>query len=361
MKTFDFIMSFIKKHRFQYFAGILTLFIVDFANIFVPQMTGQITDGLTQRAIDWSGVCRYLIYIFLLGLTLAIGRFFWRYFLFGAARSIEKEIRNEMFGHLEKMSVEYFNEHKTGDLMTRFTSDLNSVRMAIGPAVITAFDAIVMTVMVVAQMIIYVNLKLTLLAIIPMLFILFGELYYGKIIHKRFEKRQEAVSDLTDFVQESFSGVRVIKAFVREKSERYAFLMQNQNTREKNLSIAKLQSFVMPLLDVIIGLSSLITLIYGGYLTLEGEITLGRFVAFNQYVGMLVWPMLACGESINMFSQGAASISRIQEVLEEVPEIQDDENTKPLDSIKGDITFQHLTFIHRGHSEPTFSIPFQMG
>lgn len=353
MKTFDFIMSFIKKHRFQYFAGILTLFIVDFANIFVPKMTGQITDGLTQRTIDWSGVCRYLIYIFLLGLTLAIGRFFWRYFLFGAARSIEKEIRNEMFGHLEKMSVEYFNEHKTGDLMTRFTSDLNSVRMAIGPAVITAFDAIVMTVMVVAQMIIYVNLKLTLLAIIPMLFILFGELYYGKIIHKRFEKRQEAVSDLTDFVQESFSGVRVIKAFVREKSERYAFLMQNQNTREKNLSIAKLQSFVMPLLDVIIGLSSLITLIYGGYLTLEGEITLGRFVAFNQYVGMLVWPMLACGESINMFSQGAASISRIQEVLEEVPEIQDDENTKPLDSIKGDITFQHLTFIHRGHSEPT--------
>ena len=353
MKTFDFIMSFIKKHRFQYFAGILTLFIVDFANIFVPKMTGQITDGLTQRTIDWSGVCRYLIYIFLLGLTLAIGRFFWRYFLFGAARSIEKEIRNEMFGHLEKMSVEYFNEHKTGDLMTRFTSDLNSVRMAIGPAVITAFDAIVMTVMVVAQMIIYVNLKLTLLAIIPMLFILFGELYYGKVIHKRFEKRQEAVSDLTDFVQESFSGVRVIKAFVREKSERYAFLMQNQNTREKNLSIAKLQSFVMPLLDVIIGLSSLITLIYGGYLTLEGEITLGRFVAFNQYVGMLVWPMLACGESINMFSQGAASISRIQEVLEEVPEIQDDENTKPLDSIKGDITFQHLTFIHRGHSEPT--------
>lgn len=353
MKTFDFIMSFIKKHRFQYFAGILTLFIVDFANIFVPKMTGQITDGLTQRTIDWSGVCRYLIYIFLLGLTLAIGRFFWRYFLFGAARSIEKEIRNEMFGHLEKMSVEYFNEHKTGDLMTRFTSDLNSVRMAIGPAVITAFDAIVMTVMVVAQMIIYVNLKLTLLAIIPMLFILFGELYYGKVIHKRFEKRQEAVSDLTDFVQESFSGVRVIKAFVREKSERYAFLMQNQNTREKNLSIARLQSFVMPLLDVIIGLSSLITLIYGGYLTLEGEITLGRFVAFNQYVGMLVWPMLACGESINMFSQGAASISRIQEVLEEVPEIQDDENTKPLDSIKGDITFQHLTFIHRGHSEPT--------
>ena len=171
-----------------------------------------------------------------------------------------------MFAHLEKMSVEYYNEHKTGDLMTRFTSDLNSVRMALGPAVISAFDASVMTIMVVGQMMHYVDVKLTLLAILPMLIILFGEIYYGKIIHKRFQERQEAVSNLTDFVQESFSGVRVIKAFVREKSELKEFIKANKLTMDKNLSIAKLQSIVMPLLDVIIGLSSLITLVYGGYI-----------------------------------------------------------------------------------------------
>lgn len=353
MSAFSFIMQYIKRHKFRYIAGILTLFVVDFANLFIPKFTGIITDGLTDAAIDWNGVLTNLFYILLLGITLAIGRFLWRFFLFGSARSIEKELRNDMFRHLEKMSVEYYNEHKTGDLMTRFTSDLNSVRMAIGMAVISAFDATVMTVMVVAQMMIYVNIRLTLLAMIPMLLILFGELYYGKIIHKRFKERQEAVSDLTDFVQESFSGVRVIKAFVRERSQCKAFYKANEKTMEKNLSIAKLQSVVMPLLDVIIGISALITLVYGGYLALNGDITLGRFVAFNQYINMLVWPMLACGEAINMFSQGAASIRRIQEVFNEAPEIADGTDSEEVESIQGDITFQNLTFIHRGQSEPT--------
>ena len=258
-----------------------------------------------------------------------------------------------MFRHLEKMSVEYYNEHKTGDLMTRFTSDLNAIRMAIGPAVICVFDASVMTIMVICQMMYYVNIRLTLLAIIPMLLICAGEIYYGKIMHARFRERQEAVSDLTDFVQESFSGVRVIKAFVRERSQMRAFARANRHTMDKNLNVVRLQAVVMPLLDVIIGLTSLITLVYGGYLALVGEITLGRFVSFNQYINMLVWTMLACGDAINMFSQGSASTRRIREIFDEKPEIYDRKDVQPPDEIRGDITFSHLTFIHRGHSEPT--------
>lgn len=353
MNTFQFVFQYIKKHRFRYLAGIITLFVVDFANIYIPKFTGTITDGLTARTIDWDGVVQNLIYIGILGITLAIGRFLWRFFIFGSARKIERELRNDMFAHLEKMDVEYYNEHKTGDLMTRFTSDLNAVRMSIGPAIICVFDATVMTVMVVGQMMIYVDVKLTLIAVIPMLLILFGEIYYGKIIHARYKARQEAVSDLTDFVQESFSGVRVIKAFVRERAELRAFAKANANTQEKNLNIARMQSIVMPLLDVIIGLSVLITLIYGGYLALVGDITLGRFVAFNQYINMLVWPMLACGDAINMFSQGSASIQRIQNIFNEKPDVFDREEVAPIEPIKGDITFSHLTFIHRGHSEPT--------
>ena len=355
MNAFQFICQYLKRHKVQYVLGILTLFIVDFANIFIPKLTGVITDGLTAHSLDWSGVKFNLLCILLLGLLLAVGRFFWRFFLFGASRSIEMELRNDMFAHLEKMDVEYYNEHKTGDLMTRFTSDLNAVRMSIGPAVIAVFDASVMTVMVIFQMMYYVSVKLTLITIIPMLFILFGEIYYGKMIRPLFTERQEAVSDLTDYVQESFSGIRVIKAFVREKSQRYRFLKENQNTMDKNLKIAKIQSIVIPLLDVLIGLSSLLTLIYGGYLALLGDITLGRFVAFNQYINMLVWPMLACGDSVNMFSQGAASIRRIQDIFESQPEIHDSEQTKAVDEISGEITFHHLTFIHRGHSEPTLS------
>lgn len=353
MSSFQFIFQYIKKHKFQYLAGILTLFVVDFANLFIPQLTGTITDGLTAHTMDWNGVKFCLLAIFLLGLTLTIGRFLWRYFLFGASRSIERELRDTMFAHLEKMDVEYYNEHKTGDLMTRFTSDLNSIRMAIGPAIISLFDGTVMAVMVIFQMMIYVNVKLTLVALIPMFLISIGEIFYGKIMHPRYLARQEAVSDLTDFVQESFSGVRVIKAFVRERSECAAFARQNRNTMNKNLKVVGLLSVVMPLLDVIIGFSSLAALIYGGYMALIGEITLGRFVAFNQYINMLVWPMLACGDAINMFSQGAASIKRVKEVFDSKPEVSDAKDVAPVDALKGEITLSHLTFIHHGHTEPT--------
>ena len=366
MTTLRFIFQYIKRHRLQYILGIITLFIVDIANVFIPKMTGNITDGLKAGNIDWAGITHYLLILFLLGLTLAVGRFLWRYFLFGASRSIEKELRNDMFAHLETMDVEFYNQNKTGDLMTRFTSDLNSIRMAIGMAVICVFDAVVMSAMVIVQMMHYVDVRLTLMAVIPMLFILFGELYYGKVIMARFKARQEAVSDLTDFVQESFSGIRVIKAFVREKAQRYAFARENQKNLEKNLDIARMQSVVMPFLDVIIGLSSLITLLFGGYLAVNGQISLGRFVAFNQYINMLVWPMLACGEAVNMFSMGGASLKRVKAVFDAEPEVKDPQNggkeiraaeeaPSQEQKIAGHIRLEHLTFTHQDSNEPVLN------
>lgn len=353
--TFQFIFQYIKRHKVQYIFGIITLFIVDFANIYLPKITGSITDGLKAGNIDWAGIKHYLLILFLLGLTLAAGRFLWRYFLFGASRAIEKELRNDMFAHLETMDVEFYNQNKTGDLMTRFTSDLNSIRMSIGMALICAFDAGVMSVMVIVQMMYYVDIKLTLLAVVPMLFILFGELYYGKLIMVRFRARQEAVSDLADFVQESFSGIRVIKAFVREKAQRYAFARENQKNLEKNLDIARMQSVVMPLLDVVIGCSSLVTLIYGGYLAVHGQISLGRFVAFNQYINLLVWPMLACGEAVNMFSMGWASLKRVKAVFDEEAGVRDQIGAQAagVHELSGHIELKHLTFTHQDSLEPT--------
>lgn len=393
MEEVRFIMQYIKKHKWQYIAGIITLFVVDFANLYIPRITGAITDGLTAHTLDWNGVKGCLLGLLLLGLTLALGRFLWRFFLFGASRNIEKELRNDMFAHLEKMSVDYFNENKTGDLMTRFTSDLNAIRMAIGMAVISTFDATVMTVMVIGQMMVYVNLKLTLLALIPMLVICGGTIYYGKVIHARYMERQEAVSDLTDYVQESFSGIRVIKAFVREKAQLKAFTRANEKTKGKNLALVKIQAIVMPLLEVFIGLSSLVTLIYGGYLAIIGEITLGRFVAFHQYVNMLVWPMIACGDAINTFAQGGASIKRVRAVMETEPGVRDLLVEEPREAelqtaeekdgadkgksasqakirleamtrqkaegacgkqapLTGQITLAHLTYTHKGAPEP---------
>lgn len=385
MEEWRFIMQYIKKHKWQYLAGIITLFVVDFANLYIPKITGTITDGLTAHTLNWNGVKGCLFTLLLLGFTLALGRFFWRFFLFGASRSIEKELRNDMFAHLEKMSVNFFNENKTGDLMTRFTSDLNAIRMAIGMAVISAFDATVMTVMVIGQMMVYVDIKLTLLALIPMIVICGGTLYYGKVIHTKYMERQEAVSDLTDYVQESFSGIRVIKAFVRERAQLAAFTKANEKTKEKNLKLIRIQTIVMPLLEVLVGVSSLITLIYGGYLAIVGEITLGRFVAFHQYVNMLVWPMIACGDAINTFAQGGASLKRVRAVMTTEPEVKDELQTAQTmgslyedgkavylrgagkaamgqilregesNRLSGRITFAHLTYIHKGAREPALS------
>lgn len=353
MEDWRFIMQYIKKHKWQYLAGIITLFVVDFANLYIPKITGTITDGLAAHTLNWSGVKGCLFTLLLLGFTLALGRFFWRFFLFGASRSIEKELRNDMFAHLEKMSVNFFNENKTGDLMTRFTSDLNAIRMAIGMAVISAFDATVMTVMVIGQMMVYVDIKLTLLALIPMVVICGGTLYYGKVIHAKYMERQEAVSDLTDYVQESFSGIRVIKAFVRERAQLAAFTKANEKAKEKNLKLIRIQTIVMPLLEVLVGVSSLITLIYGGYLAIVGEITLGRFVAFHQYVNMLVWPMIACGDAINTFAQGGASLKRVRAVMTTEPEVKD--GMREAVRLSGRITFAHLTYTHKGAREPALS------
>lgn len=347
------IAAYIKKYKWSYFCGVLVLLLVDYLGLFIPQYTGNITDGLTIGSMGFEGIIREVIKILFVGAGMALGRFGWRYFLFGTARRIEHELRDDMFEHLSQLSMRFYNENKTGDLMAHFTSDLGAIRMALGPAVISAFDASVMAVMVIFKMIFHVNLTLTLFACVPMLVILFGGIWYGKTAERRFTEKQKAFSDMTDQVQESISGIRVIKAFVQEEKEKKAFAGANQNNKEKNLAVVKLQAVVMPLLDLIIGISSVITLLYGGYLVVEGRITPGRFVAFCQYVNMLVWPMLAVGDSINSFSQGIASMKRVERIFEEEPEIVDDTNViDGLETLQGEIDINHLTFSYKEGQAP---------
>ncbi len=342
------ILKYVRRHIGAYIGGIITLFVVDFLNLYIPEFTGDIIDGLTLGTLDFSGVLRLVVLIFLAGLGLMAGRFLWRFFIFGSCRKIELEIREDLFSHLTGLSMNYYNNHKTGDLMAHFTNDLNAVRMSVGMAVISTFDAVIMTIMVLAKMIVHVDIGLTALAIIPLLVILFGGSSYGKAVERRFSAKQKAFSDLTDQVQESISGVRVIKAFVQEKEELKAFAKANQNNKDKNMRVVKLQAFVMPLLDTLIGLASVVTLLYGGYLVVNGTITVGKFVAFNQYIGLLVWPMIAVGDSINMFSQGLASMNRIQSILDEQPEIKDTKQTDfSIQKLDGEIRLSGLNFRYK--------------
>lgn len=357
MKEKHTLFYYFNKYKWKYIAGTIVLFIVDLLNLYIPQFTGEITDGLQGHTMNMEGVIQVIGKILLVGLILAIGRFCWRYFIFGSARAIEYELRNDLFKHLETLSMRYFNENKTGELMSFFTNDLGAVRMSIGPAVITTFDAIIMTILVLTKMITHVDLRLTIMAVIPMALIASGGIWYGKQSELRFREKQQAFSDLTDQVQESISGVRVIKAFVQERKEMRAFAKANQNNKDKNMRVVKLQATVLPLLDVVIGFSSLITLFYGGYLTLIGKISLGRFIAFNQYINMLVWPMIAVGDSITFFSQGRASYKRIRKVFEEQPDILDEitleqwEQTNHTSKELGsELHFNHLSFAY-GTSE----------
>lgn len=344
MKERNRVIKHIQKYWRSYLLGVITLFIVDIASLYIPQFTGDITDGLEAKTLGMEGLITGIVKILIIGFIMALGRFGWRYFIFGSARNVEYDLRNGMFAHLETLSMGYYNKNKTGDLMAHFTNDLNAIRMATGPAVICAFDAIIMTIMVLCKMILHVDLKLTLLASIPLVFIALGGVIYGRAIEKRFTEKQEAFSGLSDMVQESISGVRVVKAFVQERKEIKSFAAANKENKQKNLGVVKLQAIEYPLLDIIIGVSSLITLLYGGYLVIQGEITLGRFIAFNQYVGMLVWPMLAAGDSITFISQGIASAKRIQQIFTEQPEVFDGEEVLPIHKLEGNIKFQDLSF-----------------
>ncbi len=338
------LMKYMWKYKFHYVLGLLVLLMVDYFNLSVPQITADIIDGLTQMTLSFDGLLRLVLRLLLLCGLIAIGRMFWRFFIFGTSRNIERLIRNDMFEKLEYLSQNYFNSHKTGDLMTHFTNDLEALRTAIGPAIISSFDSVVMTIMSLYKMMVYVDVKLTLLTLIPMSIIAVGGYFFGEAFEKRFEKKQEAFAKLSDHVNESISAERVIKAFVQEKKQDEAFAKINANNLKQNMNVVKLMASIMPLLEFVIGASYVITIIYGGYLAIIGEITLGRFIAFNQYLGMLVWPMIALGDSITSFSQGRAAINRINHIFHEIPEIMDDSNPDQVDGLSGSIEIRNLSF-----------------
>ncbi len=349
MREMKFASRYIRRYIPQYLIGIIALLLVDLLNVYIPRFTGQITDGLETHTITMPQIWMLIGKILLFGVLIAVGRFCWRYFILGPARSIERELRDDMFGHLETLSMRYYNENKTGDLMAHFTNDLQSIRMFLGFTIITAFDATVMLVLVLAQMILYVDLKLTVVAVIPLLLIMFGDVYYGKLMHRKFLEKQQAFSDLTDQVQEAVSGIRVIKAFVQEKKELAAFARMNRYNQEKNLGVVRLQALFMPLLELVIGASGLLTLLYGGYLAIAGEITLGQFVAFNQYISMLIWPMFAAGDCITYISQGLASMKRIMVIFNERPDIVDGPDAdRSVDTLNGEIDIEGLSFAYPG-------------
>lgn len=349
------LLPYLWKHKWRYLLGILVLMLVDLANLYVPQYLGELTDGLTKGVLGHPEIKSILLHLLAAGLVIAAGRFGWRYCIVGASRSIEYRLRNDMFEHLETLSARYFNSHKTGDLMAHFTNDLQAVRMAVGMAVITAFDAVVMTIMVLVKMVVYVDFRLTLLAFIPLTLVAVGCYFYGIESKKRQVARQNAFSTLSDKAQESLAGVRVLKAFVQEDEDYKAFEQASINNMQKNLAVVKLRAVFGPALDAVTGISLLLTLLIGGKMVLNGQISIGQFIAFNSYITMLVWPMIACGDCINTFSQAAAAFQRIALIFEEkadIVELLPADGSERRTRLEGDIRLQNLTFTYPDGEAP---------
>ena len=228
--------------------------------------------------------------------------------------------------------------------MAYFTNDLEAIREAIGWSVISAADALVMTLMCLYRMMVYVNVRLTLYVMVPMICIGFYGFFIFKQFDKKYEAKQESFAKLSDEVQESISAERVIKAFVQEEKQLEHFKVANGRNRDINMTVVRLRAYAWPVLEVFISIAYVIAILVGGYYTLINEITLGKFVTFASYVGTLVWPMLAFGDCINMFTLGYAGMKRINKVFDEIPEITDSENPDDVSELTGEIEFDHVSF-----------------
>lgn len=350
MKKLKSLLKYTMKYKKRYFIGILFLIVVDIVQLIPPKILGGLTDSLAQGNATTSTITKAILYMMIIAVTMSIGRFMWRIYINGTSRMIEYDIRSKFFKHLQELSTNFYNENKTGDLMALATNDLNSIRMALGQGVIMFFDALVLTIATLLIML-SINVKLTLLALVPLPFVALISRKFGKKMHKKFMRVQKCFSKLTDLVQENFSGIRIIKSFVQEEKEFERFAKENQNNFEANMDFIRMWGVFSPLIELISSLSFVVLVAVGGVFVILGDISLGEFVAFNMYLGNLVWPMMAVGWVINVLQRGFASLERVEEILNQKPEIID-KYVHEVESIKGDIVIKDLTFIYPKATQP---------
>jgi ATP-binding cassette subfamily B multidrug efflux pump len=354
MKEFLALRSFVAKYKWMYLFGLVSIILTDVLQIFIPKIIGFFTDDLKRGDIPLPQVLTYLGSLLALAVGMFVFRYLWRMQIFGAARKLEYDLRNELFAHYQSLSTSFYNNVKTGDLMAHATNDLAAIRFALAGGVVMFVDTVVLITFTLFMMIQTISLKLTLIGLMPLPALAIVAYLIGKVIHRRFRKSQESFSLLTDRVQENISGMRVVKAFVQEDAEVDKFSGTNNTNYTRNMRVAQMHALFHPLVQMISGVSLVLVLGYGGILVIRQEITLGDFVAFNFYLGLLTWPMLAMGWMINIFQRGAASMGRINDIFANKGEIVDDPNRTgaAISMIQGDIRISNLTFTYPGASVP---------
>ncbi len=341
---------YLSKYRVTLFWGAITVLFNNGLWVLSPQVVRRAVDDLNHNGISHQKILIFSALLVGLALSKGVFQFLTRWLVIGVSREIEYDLRNDLFRHLESLSYSHYQKNRTGDIMARATNDLNAVRMLLGPAIMYTANTLVFTAVALVFMW-HISPKLTLYTFAPLPLASIVVQYFGRRIHERFEKIQAQFSDISARAQENFSGARVVRAYAQEEAEIALFETSNQEYVTRSLPLARLTGMLWPTLEMLLGFALVLVLWLGGREVLMHKISLGDFVAFNTYIVMLTWPVIALGWVINIFQRGTASMGRINEILVAQPEITDAAvapDLRQTQTLRGEIEFRHLDFSYDG-------------
>ncbi|MFL0201657.1 MULTISPECIES: ABC transporter ATP-binding protein [unclassified Exiguobacterium] len=319
MRLFRQLSWFLKEHKSSYLVAVVLLIITGFIDLTPPWLIGKVIDGLRSGSMDQATLWQYVIGLTAISIVSFILTYLWLAKLFGTAFLLERTLRSRFFTHLLKLTPTFYQKNRTGDLMALATNDLKAVERTAGFGVLTLVDSLNMTAITLVVMGVAIDWKLTLAALLPMPLLAYAMNKLGSQIHGRFITAQDSFGTMNDQVVESISGLRVIRSFVQEPVDVKRFDDVTTDVFEKNMHVAKIDVLFEPIIKLLVGFSYLIGLSFGTYLVFTNDITLGQLVAFNIYLGMLIWPMYAFGELINVIQRGTASLDRLEATMRVKP------------------------------------------
>ncbi len=327
----------------RYALAITLLILTGFLDVIPPWLIGYTIDGIHLGLLGQSEFNRVLYGWIAVTIVGYIITYVWFYKLFGGAYVLEKLLRSRLIRHFLRMTPTFYERNRTGDLMARATNDLGAVATTAGFGILTLIDSTLFMLTILVMMAGLISVKLTLAALLPLPLMALAMKHYGKKIHERFTDAQDAFGELNDQVLESVSGVRVIRAFVQEEASEERFGAKTNEVLSKNIAVARIDALFEPTMKILVGTSYLIGLCYGGYLVFRNEITLGELVSFNVFLGMLIWPMFAIGELINIMQRGNASLDRVSETLGYKPDVEEASETVHVEE-PSTLEFRNVTF-----------------
>lgn len=357
MKPLLRLIPYLRRYRRTLVLGLLTVVMSNLFTVAQPFFIGRAVDtlktGLEQHSLRSSDLLLYALAVITFSMVAGFFTFLTRQTIIVVSRHVEFDLRNDFLRHIQKLPLAYFQNTPTGDLMAHATNDISAVRNCLGPGIMYPTDTL-MTFTMVLMVMLFQDWRLTLLALIPLPFVSYVVYRLGRLVHQKFEERQAQYSELTTRAQENLSGIRVVKAYVREQYEIGLFRNLSWDYLKKNLVLARVQSIMWPLMFLLVGFSLIITLYVGGTQVIEGRLSIGMLTAFFGYLTMLIWPMIAFGWVTNILQQGAASMARLAKILDTVPSIRDTEDTDTtIHTLSGAVEFRNVSFRHESSDRDT--------